>query len=107
MKSLTYSSLTGNECLICCEEIISNSQQNLYTIYNKCIIIKPCDCNPNVHSKCLHNWIETSFTCPICRSDYKKRFACLNVPILIYFSFIIVTISLLFILIKVHFIDQQ
>ncbi len=55
------------QCIICKEEYKKNERaRNL-------------PCNHQFHQRCIDKWLETSGTCPICRSDIEKAFGDLKV----------------------------
>ena len=55
--------LEGQECVICLD--------NGNTISLDCVhgYIKLCNCNVNVHGRCLEEWYKKNMTCIICKSD--------------------------------------
>lgn len=88
---------TNYECIICYEN--NNEKTNLYTlecILNKKNILSDCSCNYYIHLSCFDNWIETSFSCPICRIKYKQiiyNFILLKGVILVIIIIIIILLS--------------
>lgn len=75
---------TTAECFICFENIDKYSQHVIKLNYQN-EYLNVCQCNGNVHQKCLQIWIEKTNKCPICRNlivkinnKMLKKIACLN-----------------------------
>jgi hypothetical protein len=60
--------LENNICFICYEEKIPSLKLKNINCY-----VKNCDCNIDIHKKCLDEWYNKNSTCPICiKLIYKK-----------------------------------
>lgn len=57
--------ITNNECLICWLPSTVNTQVKCMKEHS--FLVSKCDCNTFFHATCLHKWLETKSTCPICR----------------------------------------
>lgn len=53
------------DCLICLEP--TQETNKLFKMKDIMLINSPCECNGNLHMKCLTDWISVSKTCPYCR----------------------------------------
>ena len=53
------------DCLICLEP--TQGTNKLFKMKDVLLINSPCECNGNLHMKCLTDWISVSKTCPYCR----------------------------------------
>lgn len=54
-------------CLICLEP--SQETNKLFRMKDVLLINSTCECNGNLHMKCLTDWISVSKTCPYCRDE--------------------------------------
>jgi hypothetical protein len=54
-------------CIICWSKGETNDQLYFIKDFNKYIV--SCNCNVLMHFNCLHEWIEKTNSCPICRKD--------------------------------------
>lgn len=52
-------------CLFCFDPAQENNK--LFRMKDVLLINSDCECNGNLHMKCLADWISVSKTCPICR----------------------------------------
>jgi hypothetical protein len=67
-KNIVKKELEINICFICYEEKIPSLKLKNINCY-----IKNCDCNIDIHKKCLDEWYNKNSTCPICiKLIYKK-----------------------------------
>ncbi len=95
----------SNECIICIEP-------------DNCMLIKKnnhCDCEYNVHKKCLHQWINKQNKCVICRKIYNdtESISLLEYCFILVFNFwlymflytllLILTFGILFVIFYVTF----
>lgn len=53
-------------CLFCFEP--SQENNKLFRMKDVLLINSTCECNGNLHMKCLTDWISVSKTCPYCRN---------------------------------------
>ena len=53
------------DCLICLEP--TQGTNKLFKMKDILLINSSCECNGNLHMKCLTDWISVSKTCPYCR----------------------------------------
>jgi hypothetical protein len=53
-------------CLFCFEP--SQETNKLFRMKDVLLVNSTCDCNGNLHMKCLTDWISVSKTCPYCRN---------------------------------------
>jgi hypothetical protein len=60
-KNIIKKELENNICFICYEEKIPSLKLKNINCY-----IKNCDCNIDIHKKCLDEWYNKNSTCPIC-----------------------------------------
>jgi hypothetical protein len=67
-KNIAKKEFENNICFICYEESIPSLKFKNINCY-----IKNCDCNIDIHKKCLDEWYDKYSTCPICiKFIYKK-----------------------------------
>ena len=55
----------NNQCLIC---LLPSNKKDVIKKMNEFLNINiKCNCNPNLHYKCLEKWIDKTHSCPSCR----------------------------------------
>ena len=94
------------ECFICFETISIN-ELNQNKLSNQSIFFKICDCDGNIHNRCLKMWFDTHKSCPICRNNVieKNCISFLVVKYLPFGNYIYLGIyNFLFIYIKIIFL---
>jgi hypothetical protein len=69
-----------HSCLLCLDstELEKRQPQKMKTIFETTKYLITCQCNSYIHNKCLHEWINAKWSCPICR---KPIFLIINHPI--------------------------
>ena len=60
---------TTEECIICLEGNINYNKVVNIKKLNKQIFFTNCQCNYNIHTSCIINWLETKSVCPICHTN--------------------------------------
>ena len=95
-----YSTFSNNNCFICFEYNVSGFIPiNLRNINS---VSRNCQCNGNIHIKCLQRWLRENNNCPVCRTPYSSDVIIINnnynTIFTVYISMIIVTGFIVFII---------
>lgn len=70
---------TVNNCLLCLDskELDNKLPEKMKIIFENTKYLIMCKCNLYIHNKCLNEWINMKWSCPICR---KPIFLIVNHP---------------------------
>ena len=70
------------ECFVCFQSDIDNGSKPISLRYQH-LYIKNCNCDGQIHKKCLEIWCKKNLKCPICRIELRENIQFKNVLLII------------------------
>jgi hypothetical protein len=78
------------DCFICYQVIIDDDEIKPIKLNNQIFYLKKCNCNGNIHMKCLDIWFTMHNTCPVCRSIIQKNYKINDSSFILFYKYFMI-----------------